>query len=58
MGKVTAITGEHVILEGDTVEIEKPDFELMDDLELVQDDPPTDPYNTSTVKVLRPSMFR
>ena len=45
--KVVAITGEHIVLEGDTINIEL-------DLSLVEDDPETDPYNTSTVKVLRP----
>jgi hypothetical protein len=58
MDNVTAITGEHVVLEGDTIEIEGlHELEIADELELV-DDKPTDPYNTSTVKVLRPGMYR
>ncbi len=58
--KIVAITGEHVILEGETIEIvcleetaevTEPMLEILD---LVKDEPETDPYNTSTVKVLRP----
>lgn len=49
---IIAITGEHIILEGDTVEVEG-----MPELEL-QDDSPTDPYNTSTVRILNRHDFR
>lgn len=49
---VVAITGEHIILEGDTIEVEGlPELEL-------EDDSPTDPYNTSTVKILSRKDFR
>ena len=57
MGDVTAITGEHIVLEGDTIEIESIDLELAPDFELV-DDSPTDPYNTSTMKILHHRDFR
>ena len=50
---VVAITGEHIILEGDTIEVEG-----LEQLELVEDDSSTDPYNTSTVKVLHRRDFR
>jgi len=57
MDTVTAISGEHVILEGDTIEIERLELELAPELELV-DDSPTDPYNTSTMKILHARDFR
>ena len=47
---VTAISGEHIILECDTVEIETLNLELEEEV------PPTDPYDTSQVKVLRPGL--
>lgn len=51
MDNVTAITGEHVILEGDTVQT----LEL-EVLELEEEEKPTNPYDTSRVKVLRPGL--
>ena len=53
----SAVTGEHVVLEGDTVqtkalEMHEPTVPM---LTLEEDAPETDPSNTSTVKVLRPS---
>lgn len=57
MDNVTAITGQHIVLEGDTIELQNPELELAPELELV-DDSPTDPYNTSTVKVLTHRDFR
>ena len=57
--EVVAISGEHIVLEGDTIELQN-----LDDLELVSeelslvDDAPSDPYNTSTVKILTRRDFR
>ena len=51
--EVVVLTGEHIILEGDNLELEEES-----ELELVDDDVPTDPYNTSSVKVLRRRDFK
>ena len=59
MGKITAITGEHIILEGDTIELQilGQELEVSEELELVYDSP-TDPYNTSKMKILHTRDFR
>lgn len=60
MDNVTAITGEHIILEGDTIELRSlgQDLKLSEELSLVPNEKPTDPYNTSTMRILRQQDFR
>ena len=57
MDKLARLGDEHVILKGDTVEIEEleqPDpTEPLPVLKLEEDPGGQDPYNTSTVKVLK-----